>query len=262
MMPKLKESKKGSRGMQKPIKRIENIRMIDQIPKPKRDKVILMGSGKSIDNVVLSSLKGQKEYDILAITDAIKMFNPGVMATYTINYHYDGLRRIKEFLHLSKYVILPKGIFEFHIQKWERLNRNIDVERINEMVDAVNKADNCYYFISPNLKSIQVERGEFNKEFIDNTIYQAQGSAVGAFYFLVAAMRYKEIYYIGFDGSKPNSKRDDFEYGKRSFHPRKEHKIVNAGKSYQNSWHNLSIMRSFYPDLRFKPFNDVRYIIQ
>jgi hypothetical protein len=224
----------------------------------KKNKVIMMGSGPSLDNLNIDKLNTQNEYDTLAITDAIKMFHVSNSLTYVLNFHYEGLIRIKNNIQVAKHVLLPKTIVSFHISKKEARRVEVDWGEIKRLKERLDEFESRIYYFSPiNLTKEDIEDGNFDTKFKDNILYQAQGSVVAAFYFLAACMGYKEIYFIGFDGSFESSKNSDFYYGEKAFHPRKPRKIPLAGISYKRSWDNLQLMRKkYFREVLFKPLNN------
>jgi len=237
---------------------------LEKVPrKPRNNKALLIGSGPSIDTLNIKKLEGQRQYDICTLTDAISIFTASKSVQYAVNFHYQGLRRNVDKLHLAQYVLLPHAIFSFHIEKKEKRNDSpLDIEIIMSLYEKIKNLKNIYFFKSNNIDDNDIRKGSFNTEYKDNIIVQAQGSVVGAFYFLTAYMGYKEIYYVGFDGSYIESAEESAQYAKSIEHKKKVGKLSFSRKDYLNSWKNLHLMKDkYYNDVVFKLFNDEEFLL-
>jgi hypothetical protein len=216
----------------------------------KRDKVILCGSGPSLDNINVGRLVNQDKYDTFMITDAVKLFD---RPTFAINYHYDGIARIYQFIKNPKIMLFPVPIIQSKINKEKRLKHKINEEFMKSREKEIYTLDNAYFFNSKHLTTEKIENRKFDLEYKDNTIYHAKGSIVGALYFLIAFMGYKDIYYIGFDGGLNPGK---YEYSQVAFHPRKPNKRKGAALDYAVSWKQALTLVKLYKDVKFSPLKE------
>jgi len=215
------------------------MRLINEIPKgKKKDKVILIGRGPSVDNIDAHQINVQTDHDTCTISDAIKLVNN---PTYSFCYHYQSINRMYQHLSKPKYIIMPTNVPE-RLKLHGRLT----------FLKLLDELDNDYYFNGRNRKDINIfKRGEFDI-VVEDKLFNRYGSVVGAMHFLMGYMGYKKIYYIGFDGGT--------EYGKLVHTNRKDTKKLGAARDYKNSWDTIPMMMKHYPDVAFEPLN--RFLIK
>ena len=197
---------------------VDNLRLINTIPKtPRKDKVIVIGRGPSVDKLNLEAINQQTEYDTCTVSDAIKLLqNP----TYAFSYHYQIIRRIVGYVERPKYFIVTSNVPD----------KLKDKERFSNL-KTLKELKNIYYFHSRNTKNIDIfKKGLFDIQVTDK-LYSRHGSIAGVMHFLLGYMNYKKIYYVGFDGGK--------EYGKLVHSNRKETKIKGAERDYELSWETV-----------------------
>ena len=210
-------------------------RLINTIPKNNRKEgVILIGRGPSVDTLHTIKLSEQKKYDTCTISDAIKLVQS---PTYAFCYHYQAINRMATFLKNPKYLIMPTNI-------QERLKKRSWYHLIN----AIEELHNDYYFHGRNRKDMKIfSSGKFDINVTDK-LFNRYGSVVGAVHFLVGYMGYKTIYYIGFDGGA--------QYGKLVHSNRKETKIKGAVRDYAESWRTIPELLKHYPINTFEPLKE------
>lgn len=206
---------------------------ITKIPKQHRQSsVIMLGRGPSVDKLDLDALNTQMECDTCTITDAIKLVK---YPTYAFNYHDQGLRRIRDYIQNPTYLIVPKKlIMDLKKKKWYGfLNR-------------FQEQQNVYLFQGHNEKDLNVFRnGDFDIQ-VERQLWNRHGSVVGVIHFLCGYMKYRHIYYIGFDGGT--------EYGQLVHSSRKKSKQIGAANDYQRSWNTVQAMIEHY-DVVFEPLD-------
>lgn len=215
----------------------------------KKDKIILFGSGPSLDKLNLKELEDQKEYDTFVIADAIKLLKK---PTFAINYHYDGLLRIYSYIEKPEYMLMPHNIISFKIAKEKRYNHPIQEDKMLSLETRVFSEKNCYFFTPQHLKHDIIKLHRFSGEY-KGKIYHGTGSIVGALYFLISYMEYRDIYYIGFDGG---INPDNFNYSQVTDHPRKPNKEEGARLDYIKSWEESKYLLEKFPKVKFNPLSD------
>lgn len=212
-------------------------RWITDIPKEdKREGVILLGRGPSVDTLDTDKINKQEKYDICTITDAIKLVdNP----TFSFNYHDQGLRRIKSYIKNPKYLIVPIKLFQdLEHKKWYTLLSKLDEA-------------NIYVFEGRNRKDMAIfEKGYFDIR-VNKHLWNRHGSVVGVVNFLCGYMGYKKIRYLGFDGGR--------SYGREVFSKRKPSKVEGAEIDYEESWKTVQVMLKHYSDVSFERLTE--YVI-
>lgn len=223
---------------------------IQQIDKSlKKDKVILCGSGPSLDRIDVKALSETQDYDTMAIADAVKLLDRW---TFAINYHYLGLKRIYNQLNRAKYFLLPDNIVTFKIAKEKRYKHQINERKMVELDQDIKNRKNTYFFTPEHLKYGVIKKGTFPLQF-KKKIYHGSGSIVGALYFLINFMEYKNILYVGFDGCISSK---DSHYSQVAFHPRKPHKELNVKIDYAQGWKEAVYLLKNYPKVKFLPLKD------
>lgn len=210
-------------------------RHINQIPRNKKKSgVIMFGRGPSVDKLDLEAINKQTKYDTCTITDAIKLLSH---PTYSFSYHYQGIRRMFDYIQNPQYLIMPTNV-------QDRLAKKKWFTYLNK-IKALN---NDYYFLGRNRKDINVfVEGKFDIEVTDK-LFNRYGSVVGVMNFLLGYMHYETIYYIGFDGGPA--------YGQLVHSNRKETKIKGAMRDYEESWKTVQIMLKHYPNVTFEPLKE------
>ncbi len=217
------------------VTKYRNISMINP-EKGFKDKVILFGRGPSVDNLDLDRLNEQKIYDTCTITDAIKLLNN---PTFAFQYHKQGIIRCREYLKNPSYVLYPVKIIIDHLNETKILSE--------KMFKFLTETKKCYVFQGHHIKFHELVNDKFEL-YPKKVLYNSEGSVVGAVNFLAGFMKYKEIYYIGFDGGS--------KYGKLVHSGRKPSKIEGAMKDYKRSWDATLKLVEKYHDLKFEPLND------
>lgn len=205
----------------------------------KKNKVIMIGRGKSVNNLDLKALNKQTEYDICTIADAMKIIDK---PKYAFHYHYRSFLRSYDTLKKSEYILvnskckndtIEKKIFEIHKEKIEDYS-------------------NIVVFGSKHIKLHQIINQEFDI-LVDKILYNYCGSVVGVVNFLLGYMCYSEVYYIGFDGGLIYG---DSDYGDLVGNSRKETKIKGSMNKYFESWKGVIEMIKFYPNQKFLPLKN------
>jgi len=207
-------------------------KFIEEIPKDdKKESVVLVGRGPSVDNLHLHIFNQQTKCDICTITDAIKLTDE---PKFAFNYHDQGFARIRDYVHKPENFIIPiKLIQDMKRRKWD------------EAVDKIMANGNVRLFIGRNRKNLDIfTQGLFDIQVQENKLFNRHGSVVGALHFLLGYMEYKKIYYIGFDGGK--------EYGELVHSNRKDTKVEGAALDYAKSWETVLELVKHY-DVEFKP---------
>ncbi len=214
---------------------VDDLRLINTIPKtPRKDKVIVIGRGPSVDKLNLEAINQQTEYDTCTISDAIKLLQK---PTYAFSYHYQTIRRIIGYIERPKYFIVTSNVPERLKEKHRFSNAEL-----------LKSSDNVYYFHSRNTKNIDIfTKGEFDLK-VTNKLFSRYGSVTGIIHFLVGYMGYKKIYYIGFDGGT--------SYGKLVHSNRKETKIKGAMRDYKLSWETVLELIKHYDIEVFEPLKE------
>jgi len=213
----------------------KDLRLIDKIPKTdKKEGVIVIGRGPSVDRLDLEQLNKQEKYDICAVSDAIKITQH---PKFAFNYHFQTIRRTVEYLYRAEYLIVTNNVLD-------KLKQHHRVSNIKVLESLLN----VYYFNSRNTKNMDVfTEGLFDIE-VTNKLFSRHGSIGGVMHFLLGYMNYRKIYYIGFDGGR--------EYGKLFHSNRKETKVKGAERDYALSWETVMEMVKHYDMEVFGPLKE------
>ena len=227
-----------------------NEKYISEIPKQHINKqgVILFGSGPSLDKLDLDQLNKQNKYDTCTLSDAIKVLkNP----TFAINYHFSGLQRIAGYIENPKYMIMHSSVVSYEICRRKMRKQTINYKLYENYQKKLDSLNNLYYFKCRNkiYKELSlIVSKEYFTTYEENELFHSFGSVVGAIHFLINYMKYKIIYYIGFDGG--------MNYSKLTFHGRKETKRKCASRSYKDGWNEIEKIINWFPEIKFIPLKE------
>ena len=216
------------------------MKYINEINKSnKKEGVILLGRGKSIDNLKMDCLNKQKKYDICTIADAMKIIDH---PKFAFHYHWASARRSYEHLGKAENLVINEKVYNDMILKRVFENHG---ENINKLV-------NIRVFKSKHIKLHHIQNQQFDI-LVDNTLFNYCGSVVGVVNFLLGYMEYKNIYFIGFDGGLTYG---DTLYSADVCHGRKSTKIKGCENKYFESWKGTIALSKFYPNQKLLPLQE------
>jgi len=219
----------------KPKKELKTILSLYRDPTP----VILIGCGKSIDDLDLNALNKQTKYNTCTISDSIKILDK---PTYAFQYHWRGAWRCHLELDKAQYLLTTFKV----INDFKRVGKY-------EWVETIQNQENIYFFQSNHVKWSVIRDGKFDLEVEEARLQNHEGSVVGVIHFLCGYLGVKNIKYIGFDGGVNPGKTS---YGSKVHHGRKPTKVAGAARDYENSWKAVHKMLEYYPEVRFKPLQE------
>lgn len=216
------------------MKPLQTIRDID--PGRKKDGIIIVGRGPSVDTLNLSQLNGQDKYDIFTINDAVKLVEK---PKFSIHFHLQSVIRSMEEFDRAEHILLSSKCL------WQCQKR-----REFALYDKLKSMKNVYFFFSGS-RDFGFMISDDIPRVPEYRLYHYKGSISGVVYFAAGYMNYKKIRFIGFDGGT--------EYGQKVDDERKLSKIYHAQLNYLGSWLSaIAMLKVHYSDVNYKILDEFR----
>jgi len=219
-----------------------NIKHLHDISKSdKKDSILLIGCGSSIDRLNIKALETQTEFDIMTVSDAVRVVkNP----KFSLHLHWQSISRAMEHKGITDDVgsiLIANGIL------LNLLHRSLN--RASKLALRTLEKYSTRTFKLPFCKATKKLDIDKDMDLNCDEVVLLIGSSFTAVHFLAGYMGYKHIRYVGFDGGT--------KYGKLTDHGRKIHKVKSSVLEYKMHWDKtLYMLRTYYPDVSFERFSN------